>query len=74
MLILLPDDFSNVNVTILSWVSHPVSSFPTVFHKTDGLLFGNAQNVLHIATRVKQEILTLSISEVEIIAKPGSHL
>ena len=43
----LPDNFSNIDVTKLSWTSHPTSGFSIVFHKTDGPLFGNWQNVLH---------------------------
>ena len=30
----LPDDFSNIDVTILSRTSHPASGFPAIFHNT----------------------------------------
>jgi len=43
----LPDDFSKIDVSILSRTSHPASGFPAFFHNTDGPLFGNPQNVLH---------------------------
>ena len=43
----LPDDFSNIDITILSRTSHPVSGFPAVFHNTDGPLFGDLQIFLH---------------------------
>ena len=39
----LPDDFSNIDATILPWTSHPTSAFPSVFTQ----LFSNPQNVLH---------------------------
>ena len=37
----LPDDFSNIDIIILSRTSHPASGFPAVFHNTDGPLFGD---------------------------------
>ena len=37
----LPDDFSNIDVPILSRTSHPASGFPAVFHNTNGPLFGD---------------------------------
>ena len=43
----LPDNLSKVDVTIFSQTSHPVSSFPAVFHNADGSLFSDLQNVLH---------------------------
>ena len=53
----LPDNFSIINVAVLSWLSHPVSGFPA-----NGLLFSDPQNVLP-----KQEISTFLFSEVEIV-------
>ena len=38
----LPNDFSNIDITILSRTSHPASGFPAVFHNTDGPLFGDS--------------------------------
>ena len=43
----LPDDFSNIHVTVLSRTSHPASGFPVVFHNTDKPLFGDQQICLH---------------------------
>ena len=44
----LPDDFSNIDVTVLSRASHPASVFPRFFTtRPDGPLFGDLQNVLH---------------------------
>ena len=42
-----PGDFSKIDVTTLSRISHPAYSFPSVFHNADGPLFGDLQNVLH---------------------------
>ena len=42
-----PCDFSKIDVTSLSGMSHPVSGFPVVFHNADGPMFSNPQNVLH---------------------------
>ena len=42
-----PCDFSKIDVTTLSGMSHPVSGFPAVFHNADGPMFGDPQNVLH---------------------------
>jgi len=43
----LPNEFSSIDVTILSRTSHPASGFPAIFHNTDGPLFGDPQNFLH---------------------------
>ena len=43
----LPDHFCNIDVTILSRMSHPAFGFPAVFHNTDGPLFGDPQSVLN---------------------------
>ena len=42
-----PGDFSKIDVTTLSRMSHPVSGFPRGFHNADGPMFGDPQNVLH---------------------------
>ena len=42
-----PGDFSKIDVTTLSRISHPESAFPAVFHNADGPRFGDLQNVLH---------------------------
>ena len=38
-----PCDFSKIDVTTLSGMSHPVSGFPAVFHNADGPMFGDQQ-------------------------------
>ena len=53
----LPDDFSNIDVTILSQTSQPAYGFPAIFPNTDGPLFGDPQ------TRAKQEISTFPLLE-----------
>ena len=62
----LPDDFSNIDITILSRTSHPASGFPAVFHNTDGPLFGDLQ--IFYTTTAQPEISTFPLSEVEIVA------
>ena len=43
----LPDDFSNIDVTVLSRTTHPASGFPAVFRNTDGPQFGDPRYVFH---------------------------
>ena len=43
----LPDDFYNIDVTILSRTSHPASGFPAVVYNTDRPLSGDLQFFLH---------------------------
>ena len=43
----LPDDFSNIDVSILSRTSHPASGFPAILHNTDRPLSGDLQIFLH---------------------------
>ena len=46
----LPDNFSELNFTILSWTSHSASRFPALFrgfYNTDRSLFGDPQDCLH---------------------------
>ena len=62
----LPEDFSNMFITILSRTSHPGSGFSAVFHNTDGPLFGDLQ--IFYTTTAQQEISTFPLSEVEIVA------
>ena len=63
----LPDDFSNINVTVLSRTSHAASGFPAVFRKTDEPLFDALQKMFH-TTRVKQEIPIFPLPEVKLVA------
>ena len=44
----LPDDFFNIDVTILSRTSIPASGFPAVFRNTSGPLFSDPKSVLYI--------------------------
>ena len=43
----LLEDFSSIDVTILSRTSHSASGFPAFLHITDRPLFGDPRNVLH---------------------------
>lgn len=63
----LPNDFSNIDITILSRTSHPASGFPAVFHNTDGPLFVGDLQIFYTTT-AQQEISTFPLSEVEIVA------
>ena len=63
----LPNDFSNIDITILSRTSHPASGFPAVFHNTDGPLFVDDLQIFYTTT-AQQEISTFPLSEVEIVA------
>ena len=62
----LPDDFSNIDVTILSRMSHPASCFPAVF--TSRMDRSSAIHKIIYTTRAKQEISTFPVTEVEIVA------
>ena len=48
-----PCDFSKIDVTSFSGMSHPVSGFPVVFHNADGPMFGNP----YYTKRAKREIM-----------------
>ena len=62
----LPDDFPNIDITILSRTSHPASDFPAVFTtRTDRC---SAIREMFCTTRAKQEISKFPLSEVEIVA------
>ena len=52
----LPDDFSNIDVTILFRTSHPAAGFPAIFHNTDRPLSGDLQ--IFYTTTAQQEIST----------------
>ena len=50
----LPDDFSKIDIAILSWTSHPASVFPPVFHNIDRPLFRDPQFSLHDAGKASE--------------------
>ena len=62
----LPDDFSNIDVTILSRTSNPASGFPAVFHNTDRPLSGDLQIFLHDHGAARN--FNIPLSEAEIVA------
>ena len=39
----LPDDFFKIDITILSYMSHPITGFPLVSHNTDRSPFSDGQ-------------------------------
>ena len=66
----LPDDFSEFDFTVLSRTSHSAFGFPALFRvftpRTDRRVRRSAK--WFYMTRVKQEISTFPLSEVEIVA------
>ena len=65
------DNFSSIDVTILSWTSYPTSGFTAVFHNEDWPRFSGLQNVVH--NKGEQEISTFPLSEVEIMGGSKSQ-
>ena len=55
----LPGDFYNIDVTILSWMSYPMSGFPTVFDSMDRPPFGDSQTVSHDECKANLNISAL---------------